>query len=427
MRRFSVLLALPAFALTAASAAAQPTALPTATRTLTAASAVKRTCANASDRAARGIAISQYTAPMSGYLTARLAGVASSDWDLVAVDRASGRRLASSEAFRSNEVVQTWTTAGQKIDLLACRRSGSARTARLSLSMLDVVPPKGLGTASLIRVTAPAKKLAALDRAGFDVTESRSANWADVIVYGAKQCEALAKTGLAATTRVADLGAYDQSVAAADAAYTRKVGVAGSPLPSGRTTYRTPADVQEELKALVDQHPDLVKPITIGQTFQGRDIQGVEIADNVKADDGRPDFFLMAMHHAREWPTVDTAMEYATMIANGSGDARTAALLRNVRTTVVPIVNADGYNSTRTLTTIDPRDNYMNNTDDANGPTLELGESIAPPGGVLSYRRKNCDGEVPNGAFPCELQWGVDNNRNYGNLWGGPGSDQDPT
>src|SRR3954468_11009640 len=159
MRRFSVLSVLPALALMAAPAAAQPTALPTATRTLTAATAVKRTCANTADHAARGVAISRYTAPMSGYLTARLSAPASSDWDLVAVDRASGRRLASSEAFRSNEVVQTWTTAGQGIDLLACRRSGSAGSARLALTMVDAAAPADLGTASLIRVTAPAKKL----------------------------------------------------------------------------------------------------------------------------------------------------------------------------------------------------------------------------------------------------------------------------
>src|SRR3954462_2104237 len=169
MRRISVLLALSALAVTAAPAAALPTTLPTATRTLSAASAVKRTCANAADRAARGVAISSYTAPMAGYLPARLNAPATSDWDLVAIDRASGKRLASSEAFRSNEVVQTWTTAGQKIDLVACRRSGSAGGARLGLTGGDVAPPKDLGTVSLIRVHAPAKALAALDRAGFDV------------------------------------------------------------------------------------------------------------------------------------------------------------------------------------------------------------------------------------------------------------------
>src|SRR5205823_4606976 len=120
----------------------------------------------------------------------------------------------------------------------------------------------------LVRVSAPNAVIDRLSKMGFDVTESRGRNWADVIVNGAKQRDALAATHVQAHTRVADLGAYDQHVAAADAAYTRSVAAAGSPLPSGRTTYRTYADVQEELKALAEQHPDLVKPITLGQTFQ---------------------------------------------------------------------------------------------------------------------------------------------------------------
>src|SRR4051794_41633065 len=99
MRRFSVLLALPAFALTAAPAMARPTALPSINRTVSAASAVKRTCAATADRAARGVAISRYTAPISGYFTARLAAPATTDWDLIAIDRASGRRIATSEGF----------------------------------------------------------------------------------------------------------------------------------------------------------------------------------------------------------------------------------------------------------------------------------------------------------------------------------------
>ena len=57
---------------------------------------------------------------------------------------------------------------------------------------------------------------------------------------------------------------------------------------------------------------------------------------------------------------------------------------------------------------------------------LSLVEAIAPPGGLFSYRRKNCNGEAPDPRVPCELQWGVDPNRNYGMFWGGPGSSSDP-
>jgi hypothetical protein len=61
------------------------------------------------------------------------------------------------------------------------------------------------------------------------------------------------------------------------------------------------------------------------------------------------------------------------------------------------------------------------------GAVLSLAESVAPPGGTFAYRRKNCDGEIGGSTTPCELTWGVDNNRNYGNLWGGPGSNSDVT
>ena len=60
-------------------------------------------------------------------------------------------------------------------------------------------------------------------------------------------------------------------------------------------------------------------------------------------------------------------------------------------------------------------------------PNVLLVEAIAPPGGLFAYRRKNCNGEIFGPELPCELAWGVDNNRNYGNLWGGPGSSADVT
>jgi hypothetical protein len=90
---------------------------------------------------------------------------------------------------------------------------------------------------------------------------------------------------------------------------------------------------------------------------------------------------------------------------------------------IVPVVNVDGFVSTRQDSAVDPNDNNPAGQD----PNVELGEAVAPPGGILAYRRKNCDGQFPDPNVPCELQWGIDNNRNYGNLWGGPGSSQDPT
>ncbi|MCW2991346.1 MAG: peptidase, partial [Solirubrobacterales bacterium] len=318
----TALAALLALGVPAVASAATPAELPSVVRTLTAPTAVKRSCTAAPDRVTRGVALSRYRAPMGGYMTATLSGPSTSDWDLVAVDHATGRRMGASQAFGSDEVVQAWTTSGQAVDLLACRRSGSAKSVRLAVRFFDVAPPKPGPAVSVIRVKGGTAAIKALEDRGLDVTESRGPGWADVLVAGTKQLAIIDALGLSRVTHVANLDAYAARSARADARYTARMGAAGSPLPSGRTTYRTYDDVQADLKKLAEDHPTLVRPVTIGTSFQGRAIQGVEIAKDVKGDDGRPTFFLMGAHHAREWPSEEIALEYAHLLANPGGDDR---------------------------------------------------------------------------------------------------------
>ena len=271
----------------------------------------------------------------------------------------------------------------------------------------------------LVRVSAGEQQLAALERAGLDVTHERGRGWADVIVAGAAQQAILRLSGLRFETRDADLAKSFASARAADARLTKRVGAAGSALPSGRTTYRTYDEVQAELKQLVAQHPGLVRKVSFGTSFQGREMSGVEISRNVGADDGRPVHFLMGEHHAREWPSVEAAMEFAQLLVQEQATARVASLLDRVRVVILPLVNPDGFVSSRGA--FDLGDQL------GQEPNVTLVEAIAPPGGLFAYRRKNCNGEILGPQLPCELAWGVDINRNYGNLWGGPGSSSDVT
>ena len=57
----------------------------------------------------------------------------------------------------------------------------------------------------------------------------------------------------------------------------------------------------------------------------------------------------MGVHHAREWPSGEHAIEWAFELVNGykSGDARAAGFVQRVRTIVIPIVNPDGFNISR--------------------------------------------------------------------------------
>ena len=143
---------------------------------------------------------------------------------------------------------------------------------------------------------------------------------------------------------------YTQGTAdrAADRRYAAKA--TRSAFPSGRDTYRTLADYNAELKQLAAENPNLVRLITLpNKTWLGKDVLGVEITENVNRNDGKPAFANLGVHHAREWPSGEHAMEWAIELVKGfkSGDPRATNIVRNSRNLVVPVVNADGFEASR--------------------------------------------------------------------------------
>lgn len=360
-----------------------------------------------------------YRAPMAGYLTTRLAG--KGDWDL-SVRNAALRTLGTSLGFRGSEVVQGWVTAGERVTAVACRRPGARGRARVTFSVADADPVVQKGASRVARVEIDDQsQIPKLEALGFDVTHRQTTERADVVVNGDAELAKLRRTGLDFRIVTNDLYRRDARTLRSDA-----VNRSGdtSALPSGRTTYREYADYGAELKALVDENPGLVRAVTIGKSFQGRDITGVEIAKDVDGDDGRPVFFAMGVHHAREWPAGEAAMELAYKLVKDRDDPRIAKLLATERVVIVPLVNPDGFVVSRG--SYSPSDQVASQGDPTGGAALgQTVEIVAPPGGIGAYRRKNCNGGDPNA--PCETKYGVDNNRNYGNLWGGPGSSPDIT
>jgi hypothetical protein len=412
-----------AFALPASAGAVVH--LPTIERTLSASKSSASCTPAATDS-------TTYRAPLAGFLTTRLHGAG--EWDLYVNDAASKRVLAQSRAFGSQEVAQHWVDAGQKVVITACRTAGSASSIGVAIDFADAVKPAPT-TSSVVRIGRVSQKtFTGLEQAGFDVTHNIQKNYIDIFMDSSAKLDAFRKLGIPFKMHVADLAAKDAKARAAEARRQR-LGVR-SAVPSGRNTYRSLANYQTEMKAITDAHPDLAKPITIGTTYQGRPIQGIEFSQNVNAvDDGKPTFFLMGVHHAREWPSAEIAMEFARLLSDSYGktDAdgtRITNVLNNERIIVVPIINVDGFVASR--------------GENATGTPIPDAEDeagfngVAEPialGGAFAYRRKNCDGAVPsaealNGParnVPCYYQYGVDPNRNYGFDWGGPGASNDPT
>jgi murein tripeptide amidase MpaA len=363
---------------------------------------------------------------VNGFATVRLTGDEANDWDAALFDRRSGRRLDASSAPGANEVLQTAVRQGQALDIQVCRLRGSAGREPLTVSpVIAPLRPKAAAAPrqSLVSIRiAHRSDVARLESLGLNLDEAPTHGHATAVL-GSGQAASLAAAGYRYRTLIPDMARAERGYRAQERASAHAAAAHGSALPSGRTTYRHYPDIQADLKRIVKGHPKLARSIVLPRkSFQGRDIQGIEVTAGAGSPhDGKPVFFLMGAHHAREWPSAEIPVEFGMYLTRQYGhNARVTHLLRHVRVVIVPVINPDGYITSREA--FDPADQ---SGDPAMAPSLA--ESVAPPfGGTEAYRRKNCDGASPSPNTPCSAQQGVDPNRNYGEHWGGPGAGTDP-
>lgn len=393
--------------------------------------AVPRDCSAGLLQGGSGYATRNVTPAALGQVTARLEA-ASGDWDVAMYDKASGMRVAGSAYFGASEVAEGFAGGGREIVVQACRRSGGAQVADLTVSSTALPTPTGPSRLSLVEVSTPnpARK-AELTTLGLDLTEHGGSGFVQVVLHGERDAQRLRESKFIYTTEIADLGATSRRDRTAERSTVGRSSQRA--FPSGRTgTYRRLDDYGTEMKALVTENPDLVKPITLPfKTWTGRSVEGIEITENVKARDGKPVFLQMGAHHGREWPSAEHAMEWAHELVKGSraNNPRVKRLLASTRTIVVPVVNPDGFNTSREAGEMQGAGGgRLGNDQTETGNLALLGKE---------YQRKNCRVNNPDGPDPEQgdcaqttnypqsngiTQFGVDPNRNYGGFWGGPGA-----
>jgi hypothetical protein len=303
---------------------------------------------------------------------------------------------------------------------LAIAPATNATSPSVATSAVDAFAPQ------LVTVNTPARAdKDRLTQLGLDLTEHAGHDYVEVVLHSAADEALLRNAGFTWDVRIGDLLARELERIAIDKAYADANPVTA--LPSGRNTYRDPGDYATEIDALVAARPDIAKRISIGKSVEGRDLTGIEIGADVQApEDGRPVFLMFGNHHAREWPSAELPMEFAHDLVNSYGkDDRITDLLNRGRAIIVPVSNPDGFHASRVSgDAVDLRQ-----VD--NGGIVSI---LATPGNA--YKRKNCryvDGQTqPAGtcvavASPGGFGVGVDLNRNYGGLWGGPGASSNGT
>ena len=146
-------------------------------------------------------------------------------------------------------------------------------------------------------------------------------------------------------------------------------------VPEAVTGFHTVATLEEDLRRLAEQHPEIAELHEIGRSIEGRPLWALRIGE--RRDSTRKVAFL-GCHHAREWISVEIPYLLAGHLLDNSAADPVARWLQTGEVCVVPMVNPDGHEHTRT-------DNRL----------------------WRKNRRRN-----PGGST------GVDPNRNYGYMWG---------
>lgn len=251
----------------------------------------------------------------------------------------------------------------------------------------------------------------------------------------------LVQAGLRHEVTVADLVARDAALEASSAG--RPAGLRLQPGETEDGAYRNLAQFNADMQMLATDHPDICELIELPfPSLQGRTVYGLEIAEDVARKDGRPVYYNDGVHHAREWPAAEMPIMWAFDLidsyrrATGTGtpydptpdahDERMANIVRHSRNIIIPVVNPDGYDYSRTGPAGTGRD------------VVDTQFTALVPGLSMQYWRKNMRGidagfgsfnpgvesAIPNnGVVPTTPgAIGVDCNRNYAYRWGGNGS-----
>jgi carboxypeptidase T len=111
------------------------------------------------------------------------------------------------------------------------------------------------------------------------------------------------------------------------------------------TAFRTPAQAQTAINTLHSTYPSLTQLSTIGYSVEGRAIRALKISSTPTVNDpAKGDVVFCALHHAREWMTVETIIYIADrLLAEYSTNPSLQADINRLQIWIIPVVNPDGY------------------------------------------------------------------------------------
>lgn len=113
--------------------------------------------------------------------------------------------------------------------------------------------------------------------------------------------------------------------------------------PPADSNYHDYAELTAVVNKVVADHPTIARKLSIGTSYQGRDLMAVKISDNVATDEAEPEILFNAQQHAREHLTVEMAIYLLNLFTDNYGsDSRITGIVNSREIWIVPTVNPDG-------------------------------------------------------------------------------------
>ncbi|MCA9793845.1 MAG: hypothetical protein KC910_18675, partial [Candidatus Eremiobacteraeota bacterium] len=122
-------------------------------------------------------------------------------------------------------------------------------------------------------------------------------------------------------------------------------------VPENALNYHTYDEVAAELARLAETHPDIAQRVSLGTSHEGREIWALKISSGAASDDTRqkPGVVITGCHHAREWMSMEAPLFVAQQLVEGyASDPAMKDRVDKAEIWVVPLVNPDGYEYSRT-------------------------------------------------------------------------------
>ncbi len=107
--------------------------------------------------------------------------------------------------------------------------------------------------------------------------------------------------------------------------------------------YKQPAEIEAIMQQFHADYPSITKLISIGQSFEGRDIWAIKISDNPDFHEDELVVFYNGQHHAREVMACEVPLDTIEYLCSNYGtDPQVTHWVDTLEIWVVPQVNVDG-------------------------------------------------------------------------------------